>query len=477
MPRLAWFTPLPPITSGDARYNVELLPGLSSAHEIDIFVDGHPDRFERPHANTPIHSAHDFVWKHFLRPYDLIVYQMGNAPCHDYMWAYLIRDPGLVVLHDGQLHHARARCLLQQKREDDYRSEFRFNHPDADVDVAELGIAGLLGSLTYLWPMRRVVIESARLVVVHSHILAAQIREQHPSAAITVVEMGVPAPKVRADAREVVRARHRIAADAVLFTAFGEVTPEKRISQAIQGLASIAGAVPNARLLLVGKEVDYYDAQAEARALGVADRVTTTGFVPHEEVAGYLAAADVCLCLRWPSSRETSAAWLRCLAAGRPTVITDLVHTIDIPSLDPRTWMLLHAPQIAGEPASRIPVEPACVSIDIVDEDHSLRLAMHRLAADARLRATLGESARRLWMKRFTLEGMVSGYLGAIEAASAAPPPDEAIRARLPGHFFTDGTEHATRLLRESGLPESRISGLWRAPRIQPSAWSASPRS
>src|SRR5262245_5371492 len=162
MARLAWFTPLPPVSSGIARYNIELLPGLAQVHQIDLFVDGLPDRFARSAAHAPAFSAHDFVWKHLREPYDLVVYQLGNAPCHDYMWAYLVRYPGLVVLHDGQLHHARARWLLQQwqPRRDDYRREFRFNHPGANPAVAELGAVGLLGSLTYLWSMLRVVIES-----------------------------------------------------------------------------------------------------------------------------------------------------------------------------------------------------------------------------------------------------------------------------------------------------------------------------
>lgn len=463
LPRLAWFTPLPPVRSGVAQYNIELLPGLTSAYRIDLFVDGHPDRFVRPDPDTSVYSAHDFVWKHRRRPYDLVVYQLGNAPCHDYMWAYLVRYPGLVVLHDGQLHHARARSLLQQQRPEDYRKEFLFNHPAAAADLAELGIAGLLGSLTYLWPMRRVIVESARLIVVHSHWLAARILEEHPDARVNVVEMGVPAPAGRADAGEIVRARHGIPADAILFMAFGKVTPEKRISQAIRALAATLNAVPAVHLLLAGEAVDYYDPQVEARAIGVAERVTTAGFIPHEEMAGYLTAADVCLCMRWPSGHETSAAWLRCLAAGRPTVITDLVHTIDIPALEPRTWTLLHAPSIpSDESAWFVPPEPACVSIDIVDEDHSLRLAMRRLATDARLRAALGRNARKLWMERFTLDRMVAGYRSAIEAAGAVPPADSATSTRLPGHFFTDGTEHAAGLLRQMELPESRISEIWR---------------
>lgn len=472
MPRLAWFTPLPPIRTGIASYNVELLPALEQDYQIDLFVDGPPARFTRPDAGTPVYSAHDFVWKHRRHPYDLVVYQLGNAPCHDYMWAYLVRYPGAVVLHDGQLHHARARCLLQQKRDDDYRSELRFNHPGAVADLAELGVAGFLGSLTYFWPMRRIVVESARLVLVHNDWLAAELREEHPSARIQVVSMGVPAPVARPDANAAVRNRHAIPADAVLFVAFGRVTAEKRIAQAIRGLASVVEVLPDVHLLLVGEAADDCDPLAEARALGRAlgiekleKNVTIAGFVSDQEMGDYLAAADVCLCMRWPSSRETSASWLRCLAAGRPTVITDLVHTSDIPALDPRTWTLLHAPQPDSGQGGRKksgPVDPVCVSIDIVDEDHSLRLAMRRLATDARLRASLGRRARRLWMERFALDQMVIGYRNAIEMACAAPLPAAALRARWPGHFLTDGTDHATNLLRQTGLSEPRIAEIWR---------------
>ncbi len=164
MPRIAWFTPLPPVRSGIAQYSRELLPSLAAVHQIDLFVDGRPEDVSAPDAGMRVFSALDFVWRERERPYDLIVYQLGNAPCHDYMWAYLVSYPGLVVLHDGQLHHARGRMLLQQwqPRQDDYRREFWFNHPDADKDLAELGAVGLLGSLTYLWPMLRVVVESSR---------------------------------------------------------------------------------------------------------------------------------------------------------------------------------------------------------------------------------------------------------------------------------------------------------------------------
>ena len=62
----------------------------------------------------------------------------------------------------------------------------------------------------------------------------------------------------------------------------------------------------------------------------------------------WLASIDVAVCLRWPSGGETSASWLRCLAAGRATITTDLVHTSDVASLDPRTWLVQHTRTDAG---------------------------------------------------------------------------------------------------------------------------------
>ena len=97
------------------------------------------------------------------------------------------------------------------------------------------------------------------------------------------------------------------------------------------------------RLLLVGQALPHFDALAAARALGVDDLVTVAGYVETDALPAYLAASDVVLSLRWPSARETSASWLRAIAAGRATVVTDLAQHSDVPMLDPRSWTVVHA--------------------------------------------------------------------------------------------------------------------------------------
>lgn len=453
--RLAWFTPLPPERSGIATYSVELLPLLADRFSVDVFVDqpGVPS----PHPRTPVFGAHDFVWKQAREPYDLVVYQLGNATCHDYMWAYLARYPGLVVLHDAQLHHARARSLLHQKRRDDYRAELAFDHPTAPAAVAELGVEGLLGSTTYFWPMLRVPVGTARLVAVHNAWLARELENTFPHARFETIRMGVSDPLETAspDARRVVLERHGLSPDAVVFAAYGGVTPEKRIPRILKGFASVVAVEPRAQLLLVGAPAGHYDALTDARDRGVADHVTLLGYVNEREFSSYLVAADVCLCLRWPSAFETSASWLRCLAAGKPTVITDLSHTGDVPVLVTRgEWSTSHLGSLAAR-AER--PDPIAVSIDILDEDGSLALTMRRLARDPGLRHRLGERARAYWSRRHTVAAMAEDYERALTAAAAKQSPSPGVS--LPKHVRESGRGHARALLQPFGVRPDFLAG------------------
>ena len=76
---------------------------------------------------------------------------------------------------------------------------------------------------------------------------------------------------------------------------------------------------------------------------------------------------------------------MRALAARVPTITTDLSHLVEIPSMDPRTWLVAHTSE-GSTP------EPVSVAVDILDEDHSLRLAMRRLASDTSLRDRLAHA-------------------------------------------------------------------------------------
>jgi len=100
--RIAWFRATAADASDPLDDTTPLVDELRRAHDID-FVD------ER--------AAHDFVWRHFLRPWDLCVYELDHSRAHEFVWAYLINYPGVVMLRSTDIAHLRvplfaSRCVV-----------------------------------------------------------------------------------------------------------------------------------------------------------------------------------------------------------------------------------------------------------------------------------------------------------------------------------------------------------------------------
>jgi hypothetical protein len=125
-----------------------------------------------------------------------------------------------------------------------------------------------------------------------------------------------------------------------------------------------------------------------------------TGRVPLEELPAYMGAADLAVHLRYPTGRETSAALLRVLAQGRPTVVSDLEHQADIP-------------------------DAAVVRADPADEEGEVTRAILRLHDRSEARARLGHAAREFVRREHSSAKCRDGYEAAIARAAAMPdaPP------------------------------------------------------
>jgi len=416
--RLAFLSPLPPAPTGIADYSALLLSLLAGRHAIDAFTDrDEVDRSQLP-PSVGVHPVSSFEARHHERPYDLAVYQMGNGTAHAFLYDHLSRVPGLLMLHDLVLHHSRAAHFLEADavrewrdrpadeaaRErarpwlDRWREELLYTYPEAGerLFAAHLGTVGSL--LPYAYPLFRVPVEASRLVAVHNAFMAEAVRAEVPEAAVAVVPL--PAAREAVDPGSVVALRRRlgIAGDAVVVGAFGLLTPEKQIETVARAVARAATWNGRVRLLLAGPVPDRRHLDHLLDRVGIAGRTVVTGRVPLAELAVHIEAADIVVHLRYPTGRETSAALLRVLAQGRPTVVSDLAHQADIPG-------------------------PAVVRADPTDEEGAVTRAILGLAGDVEARRRLGREAAAFVRERHSAAVVEAAWDRALEQARARPDP------------------------------------------------------
>jgi glycosyltransferase involved in cell wall biosynthesis len=294
---------------------------------------------------------------------------------------------------------------------DRYRREFLWNHPAASRDAAELAIAGFDGAYYYMWPMLKDIVAVSRTTAAHARGAAEGLRTEFPDHAVEYLPLGEGrhAP-VADDERRLARAALGLDDGAIVFGVFGGLTAEKRVPQIIRAFRGCLAAAPSARLLLAGTLHPALDCRALARQAGVERALIIREGLDDTSFDEAIAAVDVSLNLRWPTALETSGPWLRALASSRPTIVTDLAHQSHVPSLDPRSWQ-------------SIDDEPVTIAIDILDEQHSLGLALQRLASDAALRRRLGDAGRRYWERTHTFDRMRDEYLRVIDLAASRPKP------------------------------------------------------
>ena len=425
--RVAFVSPLPPAPTGIADYAADVLALLAPRHALDVFHDQEHVDLARLPGRCGVSAAGELPARHAERPYDVVVYQMGNGPAHAFLYPLLARVPGLLVLHDLVLHHARARMFLDAPEARAYAAdptspalrdaalgplaayteELRYVYPAAAERLAEAHLATVGTLLPYAYPLFRIPVEVSRATAVHNEFMAAAIREEVPDATVARIPMPVEPETVSAAAVDALRRRYALAAEAFVVGSFGLLTPEKRIATVAHAVGRAAAAVSSVRLLLVGPVPDRGALdQALARA-GVADRTIVTGRVPFDELAPHLMLADVAVHLRYPTARETSAALLRLMAQGRPTVMSDLEHLADIP-------------------------DDAVVRADPTDEEGDVVRALLRLAERPEVRRRLGERAAAFVRREHAPARASAAYEAALAATRARPAP--APRG-LPAHW------------------------------------------
>lgn len=327
--RLAVFAPLPPQASGIADYMRDLLPHLAALAEVDLYIDDYTADPEAVPATCAVYPHREFVWRRAEREYDCTVYHLGNSPYHYYLYPYTYLYPGVAVLHDQYLHHLIA-GMAEEGRSGFYLREMAYAAGGAAVDLGFTIMAGQFPVPFFTYPLNNRVLNASLGVAVHSRYLADIIGAQAGDTPVGQIPMGIPLLPHPGEPAEL-RARLGLPTDAFIVGSFGVATRSKRIPQVLRAVRELAKGGGAVHYVVVGTVSPGYDLAAEVAELGMAEHVTVTGYVPEADYYAYLHAVDVCVNLRYPTAGETSAAALRSMASGRPTLVSNVGTYQELP--------------------------------------------------------------------------------------------------------------------------------------------------
>jgi glycosyltransferase involved in cell wall biosynthesis len=360
--RVAYYSPLPPETSGIADYSALLLPALQERVAVEAARRGRQARG------------------------DIALYHIGNNPdAHGWILEQLRREPGVVVLHDFVLHHLVAGMTLGRKDGAAY----------ADALERDAGLAGRLlalgvidGCIPPLWevrpedfPLCGEVLALATGVIAHSRYVEERVRSRGYEGPVWRIPMAAwPTPSVTPER----------AAGSPLLGAFGHMNAAKRVPQLLDAFARFHESTPEARLLLVGSSAPGLDVDWRIEHEGLRDSVVREDYVDEDRLWALMAGVDVVVSLRAPTMGETSAIVIRALTLGKPLVVSDVGWFAELPD---------------------------DVAVKVAPDEHEAERLAEAFAYVVANVETMGAAARALAESEHAVDRVADLYVAALEEA------------------------------------------------------------
>ena len=388
--RLAFFSPVNPEKSGISDYSEELLPLLAKEAEIELFLEKDITPTTQDIVeHLPYYPYTQFEQRHEQKPYDLCLYQMGNNTAyHRYMDRFIQTYPGIVTLHDYVLHHFYAEMFAKEKRYDEYQTAMETYYGGIGRTFAKQFKKGTRSDYVfYQLPFYQRVVNPSLGTIVHSTYLKMKLLQYNSSYQVEMIPMGIIPPEPERYDVETLRDKHHIPQKSFTVASFGFIIYGKRIRKLLQTFAEFVKQVPDALCLLVGKEAPDFDVRSLIHELGIDKNVIITGYVPYNEFLEYIALSDVCVNLRYPTTRATSANILKIMAFAKPVLVSDLCEFLDIP-------------------------ETCSIKIPLNETEGATMLqAFHTLYNHPEQRKTLGEQARTFILEQHSIQQAAEKYL------------------------------------------------------------------
>jgi glycosyltransferase involved in cell wall biosynthesis len=245
-PKIALWTPLPPLGSGISDYSAGLIRGfLSQLADITVYSAESAD----PVLPVPV-----FPYSHYTRHpehYDVHIYQMGNTvDFHAEIYEQALREPGILILHDLSLSGFYS-MYYKDDPERFYREVLYDVGPDFNIPVEKLFSDPVAMSQL---PMLRRIVEASRLILVHSHHGQRELVTRYPTSLVQVIPQWTKVTtNIDIENEDTLRQAHGYTPEQFIFGVFGAITPAKRVVEIIQVFEAVHRKHDSARLLIVGR--------------------------------------------------------------------------------------------------------------------------------------------------------------------------------------------------------------------------------
>ncbi|WP_175493750.1 glycosyltransferase [Microvirga guangxiensis] len=339
-PIAAIWSSMPPLDCGVADYSRELVDALAATHDVDVYVDGK----YRPDAFIPTCAR----YRH-PRDFDLLpeptmnIFQMGGRSYQQFMYEPIRRHRGTVVLHDlsmslGFYFLAKGGDALNEFEDKVVLPEGEHAHKEYGRMLAQFRDPprDVLDGFFDRHKLLRWLVESTDSLLVHTEPLRSQLKEEYPDANTRTIRMGATdmLPKVRHLPMQSWRQALGIKPNALCIGCFGIVDKWKRLDLVARAFEELCNQYPTSVLLIVGRAYDAeYRQKLEAltKESRFGERIALIDYASPNAFHALMALVDVVVNIRWPSRLGMSAILVRALAAGKPTIISDIPEWREIP--------------------------------------------------------------------------------------------------------------------------------------------------
>jgi glycosyltransferase involved in cell wall biosynthesis len=334
--RTAWLSPLPPQRSGIANYSYWLIKALKPYMHIDLYYD-----------NTEPASE---IGKYFdLYPisrfperrtsYDEVVYHLGNhRDFHKNIYQLAWDFPATVVLHDYYLNAFLHDAFYGQTNGHLYELALADNgiQPTA---TALRGLLPKLGRNISAIPMSHAIVNRSKKVVVHHRWVKNRFANtQHIHVIPHFAHINHYPTSQEVDS---FKKRFLINESEFLITCLGFINKNKLPALQIEVTKRLFAEGYPVHLLFAGETApDVKPLQAEVESAKNPKKITFTGYLEPVDYFSAVFASDIVINLRNPSMGEASGTLMQALAAGRPTIISDVNQYKEFP--DSVCWKVSH---------------------------------------------------------------------------------------------------------------------------------------